>query len=240
VVSLHDVSPRTRPECTRILAELKNAGVPACSLLVIPNHHRRGHFLDDAEFCRWLRGLAEEGHEIVIHGYHHWRERRPAESLAQKFTTRLYTADEGEFYDLSRAEAAALVSKARAEFRSLGFDPSGFIAPAWLLSVEAESALRELGIRYTTRLATVTDFRASPFQSQSLVWSVRGLWRRLVSLGWNALLFRLLTANSLMRISIHPTDLQYSRVWNQIRRLAGRALKTRTPLTYGQWIETRG
>ncbi|MDB6171843.1 MAG: deacetylase [Chthoniobacteraceae bacterium] len=239
VVSLHDVSPRTRLDCTAILAALKEAGVPACSLLVIPDHHRRGHLLDDADFCQWLRGLANEGHEVVIHGYHHWRERRPAERLLQKFLTRLYTADEGEFYDLSQAEAARLVSKAREEFRLLGLDPAGFIAPAWLLGAEAEAALCELGIQYTTRLATVSDFRAAPFQSQSLVWSVRSLWRRVVSLGWNLLLFRLLKTNALMRISIHPVDCRHPRVWRQIRGLTVRALTTRVPLTYLQWIGQR-
>ncbi len=237
VVSLHDVSPLTRPECTRILEELRGVGVPACSLLVIPDHHRKGHFLDDASFCDWLRGLEREGHEIVIHGYHHWRERRRNEGVVRKLTTRLYTADEGEFYDISQADAAALVSKARDEFRSLGLDPAGFIAPAWLLSAEAEAALRELGIEYTTRLTTVTALSENtpPVASQSLVWSVRSRWRRVVSLGWNALLFRFLAPNPLMRISIHPVDIRHAFVWRQIRRLTSRALRHRLPLTYRQW-----
>ena len=63
----------------------------------------------------------------------------------QKLTTRVYTADEGEFYDLDRADAATLVNRGNAELRELGFTPRGFIAPAWLLSEEAETALREVG-----------------------------------------------------------------------------------------------
>ena len=57
-----------------------------------------------------------------------------------KAMTRIYTADEGEFYDIDRATARELVSKAREEFRGIGLDPRGFIAPAWLLGPEAEAA----------------------------------------------------------------------------------------------------
>ena len=61
-----------------MLAELARVGVARTSLLVIPDHHHRGHMLADAGFCRWLEGLAAQGHELVIHGYYHQRARAPA------------------------------------------------------------------------------------------------------------------------------------------------------------------
>ena len=216
---------------------LDRLGVKQCSLLVIPNHHHRGHFLADPAFCAWLKAQADHGHEIVIHGYFHQRERRPTESTVQKLTTRFYTADEGEFYDLDRSVAAALVQTARADFHKLGLDPSGFIAPAWLLSHEAEAALRDCGCEYTTRLGSVLDLRhARLHPSQSLVWSVRSAWRRNLSLAWNALLFRRLAANPLLRISIHPVDTKHRAIWAQISSLVVAALSDRIPLTYRNWL----
>jgi predicted deacetylase len=237
VVSLHDVSPLTREKCGRILEELAALGVRQVSLLAIPDHHHRAPLVADAKCGAWLADLAREGHEIVTHGYYHQRARRSGESAMQKLTTRIYTADEGEFYDLDRASARELVGRGNGELQQLGLEPRGFIAPAWLLSAEAEEALRELGVEYTTTLGAVIDLRQGRvWPSQSLVWSVRSAWRRAASRAWNAALFHRLGANPLLRLSIHPADLDHPAIWRQIRALIVRALADREPLTYVDWI----
>jgi predicted deacetylase len=237
VVSVHDVSPQTHARCEEIRKELSALGVKACSWLVVPDYHGKGHLLDDDEFCDWLRFLADTRHEIVIHGYYHRRERQADESLLSKFTTRVYTADEGEFFDMSHDEAAVLISQAREDFNVFGLKPEGFIAPAWLLSAAAERALSEAGLQYTARLGHVRDLhRGRTFKSQSLVWSVRSWWRRWLSLAWNARLYRKLAGNPLLRISIHPVDRDYPAIWRQIRRLIVRALERREALTYERWV----
>ena len=239
IVSIHDVSPHTRPAVERILAEFEALGVCEFSLLVVADHHRRGHIFDDPEFCRWLQRRVARGDEAVIHGYFHHRDQRPGESLREKVTTRFYTKGEGEFFDIPGANALRIVSDARAEFRKLGLAPRGFIAPAWLLSEGGELALRTLEFDYTTRLGTVEDFACNRiYHSQSLVWSVRSAWRRWMSRCWNAILFRRLQNNGLMRIGIHPPDIEHSAVWRQILQLTRRALADRTPVSYQRWIES--
>ena len=79
--------------------------------------------------------LVAAGHEAVLHGYFHHRERRPGESAGTRFFTRLYTADEGEFFDIAFGDARALLARGRDELaQCAGVPPAGFIAPAWLLS----------------------------------------------------------------------------------------------------------
>jgi len=239
VVSIHDISPHTLPAVERILVELKALGVNECSLLVVADHHRRGHMLDDLQFCSWLQNQIAAGHEAVIHGYFHARDRRPDDSIREKLTTRFYTRDEGEFFDIAGADALRIVSQARSEFRKLGVEPGGFIAPAWLLSEAGEFALRVLGIEYTTLLTRVNDLvTGKTYRSQSLVWSVRSGWRRFLSRGWNALLFHRLRENRLLRIGIHPTDIEHPVIWRQIHDLIRRALEDRTPISYSKWVET--
>ena len=238
VVSMHDVSPLTRDVFAAMLEALRSIGLTKTSLLVIPEHHHRRHFLTDVPFCHWLEDLAREGHELVVHGYYHQREPRSSETLAQRLITGVYTLGEGEFYDLSKAEAARRLALAREAFRDLDAPaPGGFIAPAWLLGNDAADAVREAGFRYTTWLRGVEDLTRREFlASQSLVYSCRNAWRRTASLAWNGFLFRRLRHNPLIRLGLHPPDFRHERVWQQIRQIVQDTLGEREAVTYGDFL----
>jgi predicted deacetylase len=233
VVSIHDVAPSTRAKVEKILASLAGRGVNTCSLLVVPNYHRLGRSLADRSFCSWLHALAANKHEIVIHGFFHQRARRRDENARAKIVTRIYTADEGEFFDLGYGEALRLIRKAQEDFKTHDFHPTGFIAPAWLLGVEAERAVIDAGMSYTTTLRTVRDFDGDrTIPSQSLVYSVRSGLRRISSLAWNRSLFRRLTNNPLLRLGIHPPDIDRAAIWRQIGEIVSEALLDRRAMTY--------
>lgn len=241
VVSLHDVSPHTFERSRLIVEKLEGMGVGKISLLVIPDHHHQGHFLANKEFCDWLLAQHRAGHEIVMHGYYHQRVRKPSESVLQKWVTRTYTADEGEFYDITEEEASELVAKSREEFASLGLHPEGFIAPAWLLSDAGEAAVRKAGLRYTTRIGSVLDFSNDvKHDSQSMVYSPRTATRRTASLAWNAALFRRLKSNSLLRVGIHPPDYDFTAIWRQIENSIALTLEERPAMTYWEWVSAAG
>ena len=237
VVSLHDVAPSSQEITNTIISELARRGVSVCSLLVIPDYHHQGLFTRDRQFVSWLRGLEADGHEIVIHGYFHERPCRAQESFRDKFVTRFYTQQEGEFYDLTYDEALQRITAARDEFHANDLKPRGFVAPAWLLSKEAERAARDAGLEYTTRLHKVCDLRAgNEFTAQSIVYSVRRNWRRGISRICNATLFRYLEAMPLLRISIHPPDYSHPTIWRQVTHIIDRAITSRTATTYQDWI----
>lgn len=237
IVSVHDVAPATRERSARIIEELAQLGVRCCSLLVVPNYHYRGSSFCDREFVGWLRQLEASGNEIVMHGYYHARAESSGESMRDRVITRLYTQREGEFYDLSYEEALRRISQAREEFRSAGLKPHGFIAPAWLLSTEAERAARDCEVEYTTRLGSVHDLRhGRTYTARSLVYSVRNQWRRNVSRVWNAALFRRCAYSPLLRVSLHPADRDHPRVWKQAKRLIDAAAAEREVTTYGDWV----
>lgn len=240
IVSVHDVAPATRAAAEKIVAELSHHRVSVCSLLVVPNYHHRGSSTEDRGFVRWLQDLEAQGHEIVIHGYFHERPRRNGENLYEKFVTRLYTNDEGEFYDLDYDEAFRRIMRAREEFVRAGLTPRGFIAPAWLLGSAAERAAAEAEMEYTTRLTGVRDLRSGDnFFARTLAYSVRSGWRRTASLAWNGVLARQLAVAPLARVSIHPPDRDHPEIWQQILRLTDRLVENRTAMTYRDWIAER-
>jgi predicted deacetylase len=151
--------------------------------------------------------------------------------------TRFYTQNEGEFYDLSYEEALRRITTARDQFRALGLNPRGFIAPAWLLGNEAEQAVRDAQLEYTTRLRSVCDLRSqSIFPARTLVYSVHNYWRRTLSRSWNATLFRLMRTKPLLRISIHPPDYSQPTIWKQILGFIAATKSARTAMTYQDWI----
>lgn len=237
VASIHDVSPFKRSQTDRILEDLRGLGCSKTSLLVIPDHHRRGRISADAGFLDWLKARLTEGHEAVLHGYFHLRGQKPGDGLAKKLVTQSYTAGEGEFFDLEREAAARLLRDGLAEFAAADITPTGFIAPAWLLGSEAERAVREAGFGYTTRIATVVDFQTgTTHQSRSLVWSVRARWRRVCSLAWNRALFLATKSSPLLRIGIHPPDWDHRAIRSQILTLTRAALADRKAMTYQQWL----
>ena len=237
VVSIHDVAPSTKLITEKIVSELARKGVHHCSLLVVPDYHHQGGSMQDRQFVSWLRGLEAAGHEVVIHGYFHERPPRERERLLEKFVTRFYTQGGGEFYDLGYEEAFRRIKIARDEFRAVGLKPRGFVAPAWLLGSQGERAARDAEMEYTTRLRTILDLRTGEiFPARSLVYSVHSSWRRAVSLGWNAMLSRLLKDKPLLRLSVHPPDFSHPAIWRQIGDLIGRMDGLRTPTTYQDWV----
>lgn len=237
VVSIHDVSPFTRERTGQILDDLKSCGLPCVSLLVVPDHHHRGQASEDPEFSRWLASACAQGHEAVLHGYFHLRKNRATDGPVKRLITRSYTAGEGEFLDLSKADARELLHRGKRVLEACGVTPRGFIAPAWLLGREAEQAVQEAEFQYTTRIATVSDFvTGSVYRSRSQVWSVRAGWRRICSLGWNALLFQQTLETPLTRMGIHPPDWDHPQIRRQILHLLGKALAARRPMTYEQWV----
>lgn len=244
VVSIHDVSPLTRVPVEEMLSDLSEAGVALTSLLVIPEHHgrERTRIDEDSLFKTWLAKRVSSGHEAVLHGYYHLRPRRPGEGLWTRLITRSYTAGEGEFHDLPHAEAVDLLRHGRAAFGGCGLEPSGFIAPAWLLGSEAEHAVREEGFDYTTRIGSVIDFRGGEVLSaRSMVYSVRTRWRRGVSLIWNELLFRALDAGRvpLLRIGLHPPDWRHPAIRRHALESVRRAAAGRRVTTYRDWLDQR-
>jgi predicted deacetylase len=237
VVSIHDVSPLTLGWTSEILHDLERAGIRDVSLLVIPNHHHRAPIARDPGFAEWLRGQCAGGREAVLHGYFHLRESREDDGPWKRIVTGSYTAGEGEFFDLEKPAALELLRRGRDDLDACGVTCTGFIAPAWLLGRDAEAAVVESGFDYTTRIATVSDFRSGcVHRSRSQVWSVRAGWRRACSLAWNAALFRATAGTPLARIGIHPPDWEHPAIRRQILDLAGRAVATRKPMTYGGWL----
>jgi len=238
VVSIHDVSPYTWRPVQGILDALEGIGISKRSLLVIPNHKGMAA-IDRAEpeFQAWLIARSQQD-EVCLHGYEHQAKALRGGALA-RLVASVYTDREGEFYQLDNEEAASLLRQGLRHFESLGIQPSGFVAPAWLLNPAVEAALRESGLRYTTRLRSIDILTDSigRLRAPTLCYSVRSGWRRTLSRLWNPALFRLERHRPILRAAVHPPDLDHPAIFRQILGLLRRACEDRIVATYQEVVE---
>lgn len=128
VVSIHDVAPATRGECDALRRLVRHVPV---SLLAVPRYHGRRW---DAATTDWLRALARDGDEHVVHCLVHQDARG---------------RDGAEFGRRdSLGDTIDRVSFAVAEVRARGVHPAGFVAPAYAHPGALERALRTSGLRW--------------------------------------------------------------------------------------------
>jgi uncharacterized protein len=245
VVSLHDVAPSTLPKVEKQIAQLQRIGVSRTSLLVVPSYHSDRDIRDDPEFCSRVRGLQGAGHEVVLHGFQHLiMEPTSVGDSRRWFYENLYTSREAEFLSLGSQAAEVRLRRGLEVFRDAGFGEKtpGFIAPAWLMNADVERSLKNMAFQYTNTIEEMVHLPSSArHPSRSCVWSVRAAWRRGCSRVWNRWLFQSVhSENELLRISLHPCDLDHPAIWRQIVGMTGKAVgEGRKPVTYFEWVDSR-
>lgn len=232
IVSLHDVHPGSLEAIGEQVAFLGELGVCEMSLLVVPCFHHRMMIESSDRTLRFLDDCRIRGHELVLHGFYHDRSDRQAGAW---FWTRVYTANEAEFLDLPDSEARERLVQGRKIWERRGWPCEGFIAPAWLYPARQQALLRELGFLHTNRLGGIlrlSDGRFTP--AQSLCYSTRSWWRPVVSKWWNSWLFKSLRKKQgVIRLSVHPHDLQFPAIKKQIQTFIELALAEGwKPLSY--------
>ncbi len=96
LASIHDVSPRFESEIDRLLDLLEPSIGNRLAMLVVPNHWGDAPIVPGSRFATRLRGWADDGIEIFLHGYVHRDEARHS-GATDRIRARFMTAGEGEF-----------------------------------------------------------------------------------------------------------------------------------------------
>jgi uncharacterized protein len=240
IVSLHDAHPGSHAQIAEQVAFLADHGITRSSILVVPEFHHCESVARDAAFREAVSGWQAQGHEVVLHGFFHDRLESPPENIRTIFWTRFYTNHEAEFLDLPPDVARMRIEKGRALFESFGWRATGFVAPAWLMAPGLTNIIADLGFAYTTRVSGIIPLLPGVNRvkaSQSLCYSTRAGWRRFVSGVWNKNLYGKLRETDLIRLSLHPRDLEFPLMRRQIDQILRASLKRGfQPTTYGSYV----
>ncbi|WP_205699090.1 DUF2334 domain-containing protein [Conexibacter sp. SYSU D00693] len=216
-VALHDVEPRTFDRCALIRDWLDDHGVDRVTLLVIPApdlhpfHDRRPEMVD------WLAERARGGDAIAQHGLEHRQARRAGNRVS-------------EFRGLDEVETRRAVDAGRRVLRLAGVQPQGFVAPGYAYTPALRATL-DARFRWWASLRAVHRAAGDATRSPAIGLGTSDAVRRLAS----PTLVRAggLFAGELLRLDLHPADLERRRHVQALERVL-RGARRRAAVTYDE------
>lgn len=239
IASIHDVSPRFEGAIDLLVERLRlRLGGARFALLVVPDYWDEAPLAAAPGFRSKLRRWADNGLEILLHGWNHRDDSRHAGRLAA-FKARRMTAGEGEFLGLDRIEAMRRLERGRMLLEdSLGRPVHGFVAPAWLYGEGARHALADLGFRIAEDHLTVWNPATGDrlCRGPVITWASRSGTRAASSIAFAAAARTLLQPQRVVRIGLHPGDAGSPLLLDSIDRTLRAFRAGRTPALYADLL----
>lgn len=231
LVAIHDVTPAHDQAVQHIWRYCTSLGLQP-ALLVVPNWHGEWPIADYRLFTAWLREVHSIGAEIFLHGERH-DELGATRALGDELRAFGRTNYEAEFLTLRYAAARQRIERGLRCLRSIGLDPVGFVAPAWLAHADCGAALSDCGLAISEDTDAVTlHRRATRLASPVIRWSTRAPWRASTSDFVARVGSRVHANHWLVRIALHPSDVEHSATWSSVRSTIEHWLEVRHPWRY--------
>jgi predicted deacetylase len=238
VVSVHDVTPFHFKRLLKAETLCQEIGLRKLTYLFIPNYHGCSSSKDHPDFVAWCRKDRPFQVEWYLHGYYHLEDRpnqRGQDGFWRRHVKQCFlTASEGEFLSLDAEIQRRRLESGRAHFRyCLRCEPDGFVAPAWLFDSELLTLLKEAGFRYTEdrhRIFSLAGNRS--LRSPVITWATRSAPHKYGSLVVCPVLSRLWKAETVLRVAIHPFDLDHHQTTASIRKVLTSLMKAREQSFY--------
>jgi predicted deacetylase len=239
LASIHDVGPRAEAQVDQLADLLAGLlGGMNFAMLVVPDHWGEAPLAGNAAYQAKLRGWADQGVEMFVHGWFH-------KDLAQHsgmaaFKAKHMTASEGEFLGLSRDEAARRMGDGRKLIEDItGRAVAGFIAPAWLYGPGALEAVAQAGFALAEDHMRVwrPDTGETLARGPVVTWASRTKGRQLSSRFFASLARVGLHGLDVARIAVHPGDTTVPALLDSIRATYGAFAQRRPAGRYAQLLE---
>ncbi|HZU62214.1 MAG TPA: polysaccharide deacetylase family protein [Novosphingobium sp.] len=242
LASIHDVGPRSEAQVDQLIDIMAPIlGGMNMAMLVVPDHWGEAPLAQAPAFQAKLRGWAEQGVEMFVHGWFHKDLAQHTGMAAIK--ARHMTASEGEFLGLSHAEAARRMADGRKLIEDIiGRPTAGFIAPAWLYGEGARAALAESGFPLAEDHFRVwrPDSGQILTRGPVITWASRSKGRQRSSRFFAALARNALTGQGVARIATHPGDVTVPALVDSIRATYTRFMQGRRAGRYAELLRPSG
>ncbi len=235
LVSIHDVTPALEEGVHQLWNWCRALDITP-ALFVVPTWHGTWPLERHPQFVQWLRNAESSGADILLHGERHDEVGSPR-TLAHEWRALGRTANEGEFLTLPPHAASERITRGMDRLQALGLSPMGFVPPAWLAPASTHRAVQALTQRYPDLRCSEDVHRIYRHQQDAqptpvVRWSGRTDARARLShlvAGWHR---RWLRSTPLVRIALHPQDLNHPVTAQSVRQALAHWSRTRTAVTY--------
>ena len=236
LVSLHDVSPLTVEDCRRAVEMLERLGVRPADLtvFVIPPHEG-GTTLDaDAPTVMFLRGLADAGACLAMHGLTHRMIGR-AWSPAGMFRAHFFARGQGELYNCDGQDTQRRLDEGAAVLRRAGLDEAtrAFVPPAWQLSRAAREVVERAGFEFYEMFGGIVH-RGALRARRLIGWGSLNPIEAAGTAIWASAQSRRTPADT--RLAIHPADMRRPLQTRAVHRALTRLLPRMRAMTYRAYL----
>lgn len=233
--SIHDVSPRFEAQVDVLFDRLAGLlGKPRIAMLVVPDFEDGAPLAGNAAYAAKLRGWADAGVEMFLHGWCHRDDARQ-----KGFMQKHMTAGAGEFAQLTQIEASRrLIAGRKVVEDAIGQPVAGFIAPAWLYSQGSIDAIAEQGFAIAEDHLKVWEPATGRVLAKSpvITWASRSRPRVLSSLMVAAAARAAPWALKHARIAVHPGDVTVPALLRSIDATFAKFARTHMPSRYADLI----
>ncbi len=238
LVAIHDVTPAHQASLDRISSLLHQLSITRYALLVVPDWHgewpleRHPGFVDD------LLKRQAAGAEVFLHGYRH-DEAGFRRTFWQRVSVAGRTAASAEFRVAPPDEAARRLDRGLALFSRLGLKPVGFVPPAWLPGAGLADQLRQRKLNLTEGFWVITNLASGRRAlAPALSWSTARLWRSSLTAGIAAARRVVERPRGVVRVAIHPPDIEAPVVATSLRKTLGLLAGSRRQASYADLMHS--
>lgn len=241
LASIHDVGPRSEAQVDRLRDRLSHHVPPGrIAMLVVPDHWGEAPLRAGTSFAARLRGWADAGADMFVHGWYH-RDTTTHATWGARLKARHMTASEGEFLGLDEATAYRRMTEGRALIEDIiGRTVAGFIAPAWLYGPGAHAAMARAGFAIAEdhwRVWRPGQAGAPLATGPVVTWASRSRARIASSLLAAAVLPPLLRFRPVARVAVHPGDTSAPALLRSIDRTMASLARTHRAARYADLID---
>ena len=201
LISIHDVMPHTLDNVYRLFDLVTDESMPPVTLLVVPDTGWTGRQLDR------LRELVEAGAELAGHGWRH--EVASIRGIRHRVHSALISRNVAEHLALDRDACMQLMRNCHQWFGEHDLPPPDlYVPPAWAMGRPTLNDLEQLPFRRFEIFGGVY-VAGSGFTPLPMVGFEADTWLREVACrAWNRYNVYLARRADILRIGIHPSDLE--------------------------------